>query len=301
MAEVQSGFAPVRSLSGLIRSMRPRQWIKNLFVFAALVFSGKALDADALTVSLEAFLAFCGLSASAYLINDIKDREADRAHPKKSLRPIADGTVSPVLAGTTALLLASLSTALSLRIGGLFLLVCISYLVLILAYNWKLKHVVLLDVIALSAGFVLRAVAGAVAIEVVPSVWLLLLTTLVACFFGLTKRRHELLLLGPNAQDHRAIFADYSEGLLDQLISMISSATLVCYALYTFFSGHARSFALLAGTLPIVLYALFRYLFLVYRRDLGGEPEDLLLKDRPLASAGILWVLAVVTILYWPS
>lgn len=284
----------------LVKSMRPKQWLKNTFVFAGVVFSGNLSQFPSLVNALSAFAIFCALSSSVYLLNDVMDRKADQHHPRKSQRPIASGAVSPGFGVVAALLLTSGALAWATQINGSFLIVSAAYFTLATSYSLGLKNILLLDVIVLAMGFVLRAVAGAFAVEVEASAWLVLLTILVASFFGLTKRRHELILLGDKAQSHRAIFDEYSEILLDQLISVVSAATLVSYALYTFFSDQPRHLELLVTTFPIVLYALFRYLYLVYRKDLGGDPEELLIHDRPLAASGVLWVVVILLVIYWP-
>lgn len=290
---------PGRVAFGLFRAMRPKQWAKNVLLFAGLVFAGELADASLAALAFAGFGVFCALSASAYLLNDILDAEQDRHHPKKQHRPIAAGTVPKGLAAGVAVALAVGGLGASFLVNPKFGAASAGYLALTVAYSLWLKHILLIDVIALAIGYVLRAAAGAIAIDVRISPWLLLCTILVALFIGLTKRRHELLLLEAGAGEHRKILAEYSGPLLDQMISLVSSSTLIAYALYTFFSGQARSNELLVVTLPFVVYGLFRYLYLVYRRGEGGSPEDLIFADVPLLACIAFWGAAVVGLIYW--
>lgn len=285
-------------VTGLLRGLRPKQWAKNVLLYAGVVFSGELTDLTALTVATAAFGVFCALSGAAYLVNDILDAEFDRAHPEKRNRPIAAGTVPRSLAAFVAAALGAGGLVGAAFMNQRFFAVSGAYLALSLAYSVWLKHVLLVDVMALALGYVLRAAAGALAVDVHISPWLLLCTILVALFIGLTKRRHELLMLQEEASNHRQILEEYSGPLLDQLISLVSSATLIAYALYTFFSEHGRSNELLVITIPFVVYGLFRYLYLVYKRDLGGSPEDLIFSDLPLLVCIALWATAVVVLIY---
>lgn len=279
--------------------MRPKQWAKNILVFAAVVFAGDLTDPSKLSISAAAFAIFCLLSGAAYLVNDVVDAERDQSHPSKRGRPIAAGVVSRRVALTGAVVLAASGLGSSALLGTRFAGISLGYLALTMFYSAWLKHVLLVDVIALAIGYVLRAAAGAVAIDVTISPWLLLCTILVALFIGLTKRRHELVLLDTRAGQHRKILDEYSGPLLDQMISLVSSATLIAYALYTFFSDQARSNELLVITLPLVVYGLFRYLYLVYKRGQGGSPEDLIFSDVPLLVCIGLWALSVAALIYW--
>lgn len=275
--------------------LRPRQWTKNGFVLAGVVFSGLFTSPAALAAALAACGVFCLVSSAGYICNDIYDREEDRRHPVKCHRPLAAGTVSVGEArALLALLLAGAvmgGFSLGTSFGGMVLL----YFFWTLAYTRWLKRVVLIDLISLAAGFVLRAAAGAMAVGVVISPWLLICTTLLSLFLGLGKRRHELLLLEDGAGDHRAVLDDYSPELLNQLLATVTAATLVSYSVYTFTAGHSLYMML---TIPFVLFGLFRYLYLIYRRDLGGSPEEVLLTDKPLLLDIALWGLAVLTVLY---
>jgi 4-hydroxybenzoate polyprenyltransferase len=284
----------------LIRSLRPQQWTKNLFVFAGLLFSGRLLDRTAWPPALAAFLIFCALSAAVYLVNDVLDRHADAQHPIKRHRPVASGALSPATAVTAAVVLAAAGVAAATAINVRLTIVALSYVLLLTAYSAALKHYVIIDVLTLSAGFVLRAVAGAVAIDVPFSQWLIVCSTLLALFIGLSKRRHELTLLSNGAADHRPILQEYSPYLLDQMISVVTAATLIAYSVYTISSETAARLGSdrLGLTIPFVLYGIFRYLYLVHRRDAGGSPSELLLTDRPLVVCVALWVAAVVLVIY---
>jgi 4-hydroxybenzoate polyprenyltransferase len=284
----------------LLISLRPHQWTKNLVVFAALIFGERLLDRPSAARAIAAFAVFCALSSAVYLLNDLADRDSDRRHPLKRHRPIASGalpTRSAWLAGTL-LVVAALSAAFV--IGAAFGGVATAYFILQGLYSGPLKHVVIIDVLTIAAGFVLRAVAGAVAVAVPISHWLLLMTLLLALFLALSKRRHELTLLADGATEHRRILGEYSPYLLDQMISVVTASTLVAYAFYTISPETTAKFGtdLLSLTLPFPLYGIFRYLYLVHRKEQGGSPSDLLLADRPLLACVALWGLAVVAIIY---
>jgi 4-hydroxybenzoate polyprenyltransferase len=285
---------------GIVVSLRPHQWTKNLAVFAALGFSKHLFDADLLLRSLAAFALFCGLSGAVYLLNDIADLERDRLHPLKALRPIASGLVPPRLAALVAAALAAGCLAGSLLLGRQFLLCAAAYLALNVLYSLKLKEVVIVDVLSVSMGFVLRFVAGAVAISVVISEWLLICTILLALFLTLAKRRHELVSLNDSAASHRRILAEYSPYLLDQMISVVTASCVTAYAFYTTAPETKAKFQTdyLVLTIPFVLYGIFRYLYLVHRKEKGGSPSDVLLTDRPLLVAVALWALTIVVIVY---
>ncbi|HEY7518164.1 MAG TPA: decaprenyl-phosphate phosphoribosyltransferase [Methylomirabilota bacterium] len=286
-------------LWGLLASLRPRQWVKNLFVFGGLVFSQR-LFTSSVWPALGAFAIFCALSGAIYLLNDVADREKDRLHPRKRERPVASGLLSvPVaLAGAAVLIVAGLAAAVALSPG--FAVVALAYVGLLSAYSAVLKHVVIVDVLTVAIGFVLRAVGGALAIDVEISGWLLICTILLALFLALGKRRHEYLALEDNAARHRPILAEYSAGLLDQMIAVVTASTVTAYALYTMSPETVAKFdtRLLPATLPFVLYGIFRYLYLLYRRQLGGNPSELFLNDRALLLNTIGWIVAVLLIIY---
>jgi 4-hydroxybenzoate polyprenyltransferase len=284
----------------VVQSLRPQQWTKNLFVFAGLGFSGRLLERDAWPPAVAAFLIFCGLSGAVYLINDVLDRSADAQHPLKRLRPVASGALRPGIALGAAAVLAAVCLAAAAAVNRELALTAMAYVLLLVAYSAALKHYVIIDVLTLSAGFVLRAVAGAVAIDVPISHWLLVCTTLLALFLGLSKRRHELTLLADGAAGHRPILDEYSPYLLDQMIAVVTASTLIAYSVYTISSDTAERIGSdrLGLTIPFVLYGIFRYLYLVHQRRGGGSPSDLILSDRPLLACVALWVAAVVAVLY---
>ena len=287
----------------LVTSLRPYQWTKNLIIFAALLFGQRLLDGRALLYASAAFAIFCALSGVVYLINDIADREADRQHPVKKHRPIASGALPVSVALTVALLLmvSALTGAFFLR--PLFGVLASAYLGLLMLYSGPLKHIVIIDVLTIAIGFVLRAAGGAVAIDVAISHWLYVLTILLALFLALSKRRHELVLLGEGATGHRRILEEYSPYLLDQMISVVTASTLVAYAFYTVSPETVSKFGtdLLGLTLPLPIYGIFRYLYLVHQKEGGGSPAEMLLTDRPLLICSALWAVAVAIIIYGPN
>jgi 4-hydroxybenzoate polyprenyltransferase len=286
----------------LLTSLRPEQWTKNLFVFAGLLFGQQLDNPGAIGRALAAFAIFCGLSGVVYLCNDVLDREADRAHPVKKHRPLASGALQP----GPALLAAGVLSAVS--VGSAFLLsqglglLSVAYGLLLTLYSVGLKHLVILDVLTISAGFVIRAAAGAVAVNVPISEWLLVCTTLLALFLALSKRRHELTLLADEASGHRPILQEYSPYLLDQLIGVVTASTLVAYCFYAISPDTSARLGTdrLGLTIPFVLYGIFRYLYLVHLKRGGGSPSTLLLTDRPLLVCVGLWGLSVTLLLYSP-
>ena len=283
-------------------SLRPGQWTKNLLLFAGLVFGGRLLDPAAIAAAALAFAVFCALSSAGYLFNDVRDRDADRRHPLKQSRPIASGE----LASTTALLAAGVLAAAGLAAAALiapaFALVAAAYGALLVLYSVALKNIVIIDVLVIAGGFVLRAIGGAVAVRVPFSAWLLVCTTLLALFLGLSKRRHELMLLGDAAVDHRRILHEYSPYLLDQMIAVVTASTLIAYTFYAISAETAARLGTprLGLTIPFVLYGIFRYLYLVHQKHGGGSPAAMLLTDRPLLACVGLWIGTVVVLLYSP-
>ncbi|HEY2431707.1 MAG TPA: decaprenyl-phosphate phosphoribosyltransferase [Vicinamibacterales bacterium] len=292
----------------LFMSLRPAQWTKNLFVFGALLFGQRGaapafLDATAIAHAIGAFVVFCALSGVVYLVNDIADRENDRLHPVKRFRPIASGAVAPAMAAATAVVLALGALAAAYALRPLFAGVALTYVLLQFLYTGALKHMVILDVIALATGFVLRAAGGAVAIDVPISHWLLILIMLLALFLALSKRRHELVLLADGAGGHRPILQEYSPYLLDQMIGVVTASTLVSYVVYTVSPETVQKFHTdsLGLTLVFPLYGIFRYLYLVHQKEGGGSPSDLLQNDRPLLACVALWAVSVAAIIYGTS
>jgi len=286
-------------LAAIWESLRPRQWFKNGFVLAGVVFAQKVFT-PSIWVALETLGAFCALSSAAYLMNDIADRHKDRLHPVKGLRPIAAGRLRVPVAVGLAVVLAGAGLAAAMAIGTSLALVALAYAGLQVAYSLWLKHVVIVDVLTMAVGFVLRAVAGAVAIDVDISGWLLICTLLIALFLALGKRRHEHNTLRGDAALHRATLGQYNQALLDQMIAMVTASTITSYALYTMAPDTVAKFQthLLPLTLPFVLYGISRYLYLLYRRDLGGNPADLMRADRPLLLSVALWALTALVIIY---
>ena len=286
----------------LFRSLRPEQWSKNLIVFGGLMFGLRLLDPTSVLRATAAFFVFCVLSGVVYLMNDIMDRDADQRHPLKCRRPIASGALSPGTAGITAIVLGGISLAASWILGLPFFLVAAAYVTLQALYSGPLKHIVILDVLTIAFGFVLRAVGGAVVIDVPISHWLLLDTVLLALFLALSKRRHELTLLAEGATSHRRILEEYSPYLLDQMIAVVTASTLMGYALYTVSPDTVAKFGTdqLALTIPFPLYGIFRYLYLVHQKKGGGSPSTMLLTDWPLLLCVALWACALVLIIYRP-
>lgn len=287
-------------MMAFLRALRPHQWTKNLLVFAALLFSKHLFEPEPFLRTFLAFLAFCGLAGAVYLWNDIADIEQDRLHPKKKLRPLAAGELSirNATLGAVALVVVALSLSfwLDVRLG----LCASAYLGMNLGYSFGLKHVVILDVLTLALGFVLRALAGGFVIDVPVTDWLLVLTLLLALFLALAKRRHEITSLGQGASSHRAILAEYSPYLIDQMTSVVTASVVTAYAFYTLSPETVAKFgtAKLSWTLPLVLYGIFRYLYLVHQKDRGDSPTDMLLTDRPLLATVALWVALVIAIVY---
>jgi 4-hydroxybenzoate polyprenyltransferase len=279
-------------------SARPKQWIKNGFVFAALVFASKIGQPALVARTVAAFALFSLLSGAIYLLNDTADVEADRQHPLKRKRPIASGRISvptaAALAGGGILIGLGASFALDVRFG----LVAAAYVGLMAAYTFSLKHLVLIDVFAIAAGFVLRAAAGAEVIHVSISPWLYLCTILLSLFLGFGKRRHELLLLEENARVHRRNLGEYTGPLLDDLINIVAGATIIAYSLYTFYATNVPTNHAMMVTIPFVLYGVFRYLLLVHRTDFGGAPEEAVWKDPPLLIDLVLWAATAAVVLH---
>ena len=277
-------------------AVRPRQWSKNLLLFAGILFAAELGDAVRWAEAVTAFVAYCAASSAAYLANDVRDAPSDRQHPLKRERPVARGELSPRAALVLAGALAALGLVLALALGPVSALLLALFLGLQTAYTLSLRNLVLLDVMAIAGLFVLRAAAGAEAVDVRISPWLLLCTALLALFLALAKRRGELVLSGSAATPGRAVLSGYSLGLVDQLVTVVAAATIVAYSLYTFGSEHSAAMML---TIPFVVFGLFRYLLLVHRDDLGEEPEHILLSDRPILAAVALWALTAAAILAW--
>jgi 4-hydroxybenzoate polyprenyltransferase len=286
-------------LLGLLKTMRPRQWAKNVFVFVALFFDGKLTDSESILRTLAAFVLLCLMSSAVYIMNDLVDIENDRRHPTKKNRPIPSGQLSPLAAATAAVILAAGSLIagflLSTGLGWILLL----YLLIQISYTFWLKHVVLVDVLVVASGFILRIAAGVVIIEVERfSPWLYVFGGFLALFMVLGKRRHELVLLGDEAENHRQILREYNLDLVDRLLGLVTTGAVIAYTLYTFLAEGLPENHLMMLTIPFVLYAVFRYLYLIHVRHEGGAPEDIFLRDRAMQLSMILWTVLVFVVLY---
>jgi len=290
----------VARITDWIALLRPAQWLKNLLVFAALIFSLHLFVAQSVTRALLAFASFCLVASASYMVNDVHDAEKDRLHPIKRLRPIAANRISPRSALALAAMLAAAGLALALGVGVGFAEIAAAYAVLQLFYSFAVKDVVILDAMAIATGFVLRAVGGGVAIDVYVSPWLVICTFLLALFLAFSKRRHEVVLLEDAASAHRESLREYSPYFLDQMISVVTASTVLAYAIYTVSPEvreklHTDSLYL---TIPFVLYGIFRYLYLVHQREGGGNPTRELLTDRPLWVNVLLWIGTAIWLLY---
>lgn len=318
MSKVSTESAPVTTPDArrgaareLLRAMRPRQWVKNSFVFAAIAFSEERLwqfwnpppDGPGpwpLLRVVGAFVAFCMAASAIYLVNDLADIEKDRAHPKKRNRPFASGRLSPQVGVVAAVALIVAVLPLAFALGWGFLAVLITYVVIQgFLYTYWLKNVVILDILVLAAGFVLRAVGGAAAIDIWITPWLLLCMLLLALFLGIGKRRHELTLLESGAGEHRRILQEYSVPMLDQMMSIVTASIVMAYSITAFLAPVApqEPYPMLMVTIPFVIYAIFRYLYLIYQRGEGGAPDELILRDIPLAGSVVLWGVTVLGVL----
>jgi 4-hydroxybenzoate polyprenyltransferase len=293
-------------LLDLLRAMRPKQWTKNGILFFPLAFTLNEYWTPFspemyrfFGLATAAFVVFCMLSGAVYIINDVADVEKDRLHPRKRNRPIAAGRLSIKTAIAAACILTIVSLACAFALSIPMGVVASAYFLIQLAYTFVLKHIVLIDVFTLASGFVLRAVAGAVVIQVAISPWLYLVTVLLSLFLGFSKRRHELILLNDHAGDHRQILREYTPELLEEILSVVTSTTVMSYSLYTFTYEKLPQNHAMMLTIPFVLYGIFRYLYLVHLKNAGGSPEEILLGDRPFLVNVIAWMASVVAILYF--
>jgi 4-hydroxybenzoate polyprenyltransferase len=285
----------------IIEAMRPAQWTKNFFLFAALVFARKFFDWPSFLKVAEAFLLYCLLTGSLYLFNDFMDLKEDRVHPVKSRRPLASGAVSPGLALIIFSVGSLVALLWALALNWPFFLITAVYFLLQVAYSLKFKHIVILDIFVLASGFVIRVAAGGLVINVPLSSWLLICTSLLALFIGMSKRRHELVILEDKAPNHRPILKEYSPYLLDQMISVVTASTVIAYCLYTISAETVEKFGTrnLIYSSIFVLYGIFRYLYLVHQKGSGGNPEELVIKDKPLLIDIILWAFSIFLTLYF--
>ena len=291
LVELPRRRSPLRAA---IVALRPRQWSKNLLVFAGLVFAAKLGEPIRWLEACVCFVAYCAISSASYLANDVRDRHDDRLHPVKRSRPIARGELSPRAALTLAGALAVLAPLLVAPLNLASVLLVLAFAALQAGYTLRLKHVVLLDVLTISSLFVIRAAAGAEAVEVPISAWLLLCTALLALFLALAKRRGELVLVGAERAPGRPVLEGYSLVLVDQLVSVVAASTVIAYSLYTF---TARDSKAMMVTIPFVVFGVFRYLLLMHRRDLGEEPEEVLLRDLPILLCIAGWAATAAVIL----
>ncbi len=277
----------------ILIEMRPKQWYKNCILFAGIIFSMNVLNINMLTTVFFSFIVFCLLSASGYFINDILDKERDKIHPKKCNRPIASGRLSLRFAFIFLALMLCTAVVGAYLINIQFLEVSLTYFFLIIFYSLYLKHIAIIDVITISSGFVLRAIAGCVAIKVSFSPWLIICAFLIALFLALGKRRHELILLENGAGNHRKVLDKFSSEMLEKMMTIASSALIMSYSLYTFLTNNNWMMV----TIPIIIYGIFRYTLLVHSKNVGGEPE-MLFKDTGMLGCIVVWVAAIVGILY---
>jgi len=288
-------------LLGLLRTMRPKQWTKNVIIYAGLVFDGQLFNVEALLRVTVSFVLLCLAASTVYIINDLVDIERDKLHPKKKYRPLPSGVLSPLVALTAAIVLPVFSLLAAWSYSPLYALILLIYIVTNILYSFRLKHVVIIDVLTITAGYVLRVAGGAVVITGVKfSPWLYAVLALLALFLAITKRRQELLALGEISGSTRPIFREYNLALLDEMLRMVSTSTLVAYILYTIESPSIllANTKLALITVPFVLYGLFRYMYLIYVRGEGSAPDEVLLKDRPLQLAIMLWGLSFLVVLY---
>ncbi len=289
-----------RTASLIFVSMRPRQWLKNGLLFVALLFSRNLFNRSMLVLTISAFFVFCILSSGIYLLNDLFDMERDRSHPVKAKRPLASGELSPFIARIAAVFLFAVSLAAASSINLPFAAIALGYMVLQISYSKFLKEIVIIDVFSIAAGFFLRVAAGAKAIEVPISSWLLICTIFASLFLGLGKRRHEILLMKGEAGNHRKVLNEYNFSLLDQMVSIVTAGTVISYSLYTLSPETVSKFRTdnLWFTIPIVLYGVFRYLYLIYKGEKGGHPELIFFEDRHILASILLYVFVVGLIIY---
>jgi 4-hydroxybenzoate polyprenyltransferase len=285
--------------TGLIKTMRPKQWIKNVFVFAPLVFDKKLAEPNYLVRTIIGFVLLCIVSGTVYIINDVVDVEKDRQHPKKRKRPIASGRLGTRVATVAAIIILLIALPLAFLLDPLFGAIAGGYLLIQIAYSFWLKNIVIIDVMTIASGFILRVAAGIPLVDAARfSPWLYVCMMLGSLLIGFGKRRHELTLLKENANAHRQSLEEYNLTLLDHAITIVTASTLLAYALYTFSAEGLPANHAMMLTIPFVLYAIFRYLYLIHVRGMGGEPEEILLADRPFQAAIFLWGLSVVVALY---
>jgi 4-hydroxybenzoate polyprenyltransferase len=278
----------------LIKQMRPLQWTKNFLVFAALIFSFELINIETISKTFLAFSLFCLVSSCVYILNDYVDIDEDKKHPTKKHRPMASGELNPLIALGFGVFVLFFSLFFSYLINPMFSIMLSTYFIINILYSFKLKEVVIIDVMIIAAGFVIRAISGGIVIDVSFTPWFLICTMLLSLFLAISKRRHELLLLNSNKGSYRKVLSHYSSPLLDQFNSIVITATIISYSLFTFTSGHTIH---LMWTIPIVIYGVFRYLYLIHMEDKGGSPEKILIEDKHILFTVFLYVVSIIIIL----
>ncbi|MFD3447565.1 decaprenyl-phosphate phosphoribosyltransferase [Microbacteriaceae bacterium 4G12] len=296
LSTTQEHVGIAETIKLLFLQLRPKQWTKNLLVFAALIFSFKKIETADIVNNIISFFVFSFVSGCVYILNDYIDIEADKLHPEKKNRPMASGRLNPKLALFTGVVLLTGSLSVAYFLHPLFCLIIAIYFILNVLYSLKLKHVVILDIMIIAAGFVFRALGGGLVINVIFTPWFLLCTMLLALFLAIGKRRHELILLQEKKGSHRKVLEHYSVSMLDQMVGIVTAATIMSYSLFTFSSGHTIQ---LMWTIPFVIYGIFRYLYLIHILGKGGKPEEVLLQDKGILATVALFGITVITILYF--
>jgi len=283
-----------------LKLLRINQWIKNLFMFAPLMFSKQIFRPQAFIEVFLGFVIFSLASSSVYIFNDLQDINSDKQHPQKKNRPLPSGKISQQTAARAAIFLSVISLGASFYIDSTFGFIVLTYIIINVFYSIILKHLVILDVMVIAAGFVLRVLAGAAVVKVYPSNWLLICTTLLALFLGFSKRRHELVILAGSAYSHRKVLEHYNTHYLDQMIAIVTAATVMSYMLYTVSEETVKFFGTrqLIWTVPFVFYGIFRYLFLIHKKEKGGDPAEIMIQDKPLLINLFLWIISVIIIIY---
>jgi len=285
--------------TSLIKTMRPKQWVKNVFIFAPLTFDVKLFNLYYLAKTMAGFVLLCLISGAVYIVNDLADIEQDRQHPEKRKRPLPSGQLSTHVALAAAVVMPLVGLPLGFLLDPIFGGILTGYLLIQLAYSFWLKNIVIVDVMLVASGFILRVAAGVPLVKAERfSPWLYICMMLLALLIGFGKRRHELVLLKENANMHRQSLQDYNLPLLDHIISIVTASTLLAYALYTFSAPNLPPNHTMMLTLPFVLYGIFRYLYLIHVKGMGGAPEEIALSDRPLQATVVLWGLSVIIVMY---
>ncbi|WP_026882277.1 decaprenyl-phosphate phosphoribosyltransferase [Clostridium akagii] len=280
----------------ILKLMRPKQWLKNVFVLAALVFSGKFQNGHILLLNLYVFILFSLISSAVYILNDLVDVEKDKQHPQKKFRPIASGKVSKSQALAFELIIVCIVLFTSYSISLKLLVVLLTYYIMNILYSFKLKNVVIVDVMIITFGFVLRVISGSIVTNVQLSPWLILCTILISLFLALNKRRSEIVTLKDKRGSHRKILEEYSVELIDSMLTIVTPSILITYCLYTFSSTQSRTMMI---TIPFVLYGIFRYQYLVSKKNVGGKPEDVFQNDMPFLIDIVLWAVIIIAIIYF--